>query len=286
LCRWTGVRSAPSGQLRMAGAISRVAGLPVAGVLASLAWLRGGKAVHPHGVTYSATFCADGASVAPTGSCLLRERAERSAIVRFSRSVGLPRPLPDLLGVSIRVLNAYGDGRHQDFLMVSSVDLPLLHHVFLPATDVQQRPYSSSLPYRAGARTFLVGVRAAPDSPRPSGGNEFDRLARAAESGRLRFDFLIASLLGRFERVGEVQIESRLPDEVDALRFNPFTTGADLEPVGTLNRWRRDAYPLSQRAWGARENRALAQDRAADLVGTLAERERMSSLSSTRHGVG
>ena len=33
--------------------------------------------------------------------------------------------------------------------MVSSVDLPVLHHIFLPAGDVQQRPYSSSLPYRA-----------------------------------------------------------------------------------------------------------------------------------------
>ena len=127
----------------------------------------------------------------------------------------------------------------------------MLHHIFLPAGDVQQRPYSSSLPYRAGDRLFLIGARADPGSPRPNGRDEFDRLAKAADSGRLRFEFLVAPVLGRFERIGKVRIESRLSKEMNALRFNPFNTGADLRPVGMLNRWRRDAYPLSQRAWGA-----------------------------------
>jgi hypothetical protein len=58
--------------------------------------------------------------------------------------------LPDLLGMSIRVPDAYGPGRHQDFLLVTSIDLPVLHHVFIPAADAQQRPFSSSLPYPRG----------------------------------------------------------------------------------------------------------------------------------------
>ena len=100
-------------------AASRAVGLPVAGVLALIARLRGGKAVHPHGVSYSAEFCIDGSGAASRDSRLLGQRGEWPAIVRFSRSIGLPRPLPDLLGVSIRILDAYGEGRHQDFLMVS-----------------------------------------------------------------------------------------------------------------------------------------------------------------------
>ena len=164
--------------------------------------------------------------------------------------------------MSIRVLDAHGHDSHQDFLLVTSVDLPVLHHIFLPAGDVQQRLYSSSLPYRCGDELFLLGARAHPDSPRPSGGDEFERLAKAALSGRLRFEFALASLLGRFERIGEVEIGSRLSEEFDALCFNPFNTGENLEPVGTLNRWRQAAYPLSQRAWGSSGQRALAQDRA------------------------
>lgn len=164
--------------------------------------------------------------------------------------------------MSIRVLDAHGYDRHQDFLLVTSVDLPILHHIFLPAGDVQQRVYSSSLPYRSGDETFLVGARAHPDSPRPSGGDEFERLAQAALSGRLRFEFALASLVGRFERIAEVEIGSRLSEEFDALCFNPFNTGENLEPVGAVNRWRRAAYPQSQRAWGSTGERALAQNRA------------------------
>ena len=59
---------------------------------------------------------------------------------------------------------------------------------------------------------------------------------------------------------------------LDALRFNPFTTGGGLEPVGELNRWRRAAYPRSQRAWGKTGDRAEAQQRADRELGALARR--------------
>ena len=127
-------------ELRQLGrSASAVAGQAVAAALAGVARVRGGKAVHPHGVTYSARFLVDGAARAPSAADLLNTPGEWSAIVRFSRSIGLPRPLPDLLGMSIRVLDAHWYHRHQDFLLVTSVDLPILHHIFLPAGDVQQR---------------------------------------------------------------------------------------------------------------------------------------------------
>lgn len=247
-------------------------GLIVGGMLAGVAKLRSGKAVHPHGVTYAARLALDGAPAVPRGSTLLSTRAEHRAIVRFSRSIGLPRPLPDLLGMSIRVVDAYGEGHHQDFLLVTSVDLPVLHHLFLPAGDVQQRPYSSSLPYRAGDRSFLIGARPVPDSPRPDGEDEFDRLERAALTGRLRFDLVIAPAFGRFERVGTLHLESKLPAALDALRYSPFNSGGGLVPVGALNRLRDYAYPLSQRAWGSTGERAHAQRQADAEVRALAAR--------------
>jgi hypothetical protein len=223
-------------------------GSAIGAVLGAIAAARRGKAVHPHGAVYSARLLTDGSG--PRGSTLLGGRAEHRAIVRFSRSVGMPRPLPDLLGMSIRVLDAYGPDRHQDLLLVTSADLPVAHHIFLPARDVQQRPYTSSLPFRAGDERFLVGTLPDPGSPRPAGGNELERLAVAAGTGRLRFQLAVAPLLGRFRPVGQIWIEARMPGELDALRFNPWNTGGGLEPVGALNGARDRAYKMSQAAWG------------------------------------
>jgi hypothetical protein len=226
------------------------AGFAVGGALAGLAALRRGKAVHPHGAVHEAELVVPGHDNDLGSTELFGSAARRPALVRFSRSLGLPRPLPDLLGMSVRVPDAYGTGRHQDFLMVTSVDAPVLHHIFVPASDVQQRLYSSSLPYRAGARTFLVGALPRADSPQPEGGDELERLAAAAATGALVFDLAVAEVWGRFRPVAELRVGNRLPPEADALLFNPWNSGGGLKPAGFLNRLRDIAYPLSQRAWG------------------------------------
>jgi hypothetical protein len=236
--------------------------MAVGGALATVAALRRGKAVHPHGATHAARLVIEGTPDAPQASTLLATPGEWRALVRFSRSLGLPRPLPDLLGMSIRVPDAYGAGRHQDFLLVTSVDLPVLHHVFLPAGDVWQRPYSSSLPYRSGDRLLLVGALPDPSSPRPGGDDELDRLARAAATGRLRFRLAVARPGGRFRAVGTLHVGARLADTLDALRFNPFNAGGGLEPAGFLNRLRDFAYPMSQRAWALTGGLEAEQRRA------------------------
>lgn len=222
------------------------AGLALAGVAA----IRRGKAVHPHGAVYEAELVVPSHRGALARTELFGTSGRRPALVRFSRSLGLPRPLPDLLGMSLRVPDAYGRGRHQDFLMVTSVDAPVLHHLFVPATDVQQRPYSSSLPYRAGDRTFLVGALPRSQSPRFAAGDELERLAAAAATGALVFDLAVADVWGRFCPAAELRVGNALPPEADALPFNPWNTGGGLEPIGLLNRLRDYAYPLSQRAWG------------------------------------
>ena len=243
-------------------------GYTVGLALAGLAAARRGKAVHPHGAVYEAELVVGaGRPAHGLGETELFGRpGSRRALVRFSRSLGLPRPLPDLLGMSVRVPDVYGPGRHQDFMLVTTVDAPVLHHVFVPAGDVQQRPYTSSLPYRAGDRTLIVGALPRPDSPRVGDGDELERLAAAAATGELVFDLAVAAVWGRFRPVAELRVGDPLPPEADALRFNPFHSGGGLEPVGVLNRLRDYAYPLSQRAWG-RGERARAQLEAERVVG-------------------
>ena len=243
--------------------VGTAAGLSIGTVLAALAAARRGKAFHPEGVVYEARLAIAGDPAAPKAAQLLSRPGDHLAIARFSRAVGLPRPIPDLLGLSIRVPNAYGTGRPQDFLLVTSADYPLLHHIFLPALDVQQRPYTSSLPYRAGDDLFLVGAVPRRGSPRPDGKDEFDRLQAAASTGRLAFDVAVASIAGRFRPVGSLRIGLRLREELDALRFNPWNTGGGLEPAGWLNGARDRAYRLSQGAWRrARPDGAARQDSA------------------------
>lgn len=187
----------------------------------------------------------------PRQAQLLATPAEHPAVVRFSRSLGLPPPVPDLFGIALRLPNVHGEGLHQDFLMVTSVDAPVLHHLFVPVADPQRAPYSSSLPYRAGPARFLVGVQPVADSPRPSGRSADERLERAAATGQLRFSLSIATLAGRFAPVGEVRVGRRLPDEANGIRFNPWNTGGGLEPAGALNRLRAYAYPASQAGWAS-----------------------------------
>jgi hypothetical protein len=219
-----------------------------------VAALRRGKAVHPKGVVHEATLSIDGSRAAPAGVDFLQRPAEHPAVVRVSRSIGLPRPLPDLLGLSVRVPHAHGEDRHQDFLLITSADLPVLHHVFLPATEVDQRPYSSSLPFRGDDGLYLIGA-----VPRSFGD----------------FDFSVASLGGRFEPVGRLRVGGRLPDDLDALCFNPWNTGGGVEPAGSLNQMRDRAYRWSQTAWGVAQPEGLRRQRTAAQSGVLSkERQR------------
>jgi hypothetical protein len=240
-----------------------IAGAGAGLVLGAVAAVRRGKPVHPHGAAYSARLVVPGAASAPPSAALLSRPGRHAAIVRFSRSLGVPRPLPDLLGLSIRIPNAYGDGAHQDFLLVTSIDRPVLDRIFVPARDAQQRPYSSSLPYRAGGERFLIGALPRASSPRPPGDTELDRVRAAAATGRLAFDLAVAPPRGRFRAVAELRIGEPLPQAVDALRFNPFNCGGGVEPAGALNAMRRTAYPISQAAWRrAQPGGGRAQDAA------------------------
>src|SRR3954471_6973205 len=111
--------------------------------------LRGSKAFHPSGVVHEATVEITGGPAAPDGVTILGRPASHTALIRFSRGAGLPQPIPDVLGMAIRLTDAYGPGHHQDLLLVTSGHGAALHHLLLPAPSFLSLPYSSLLPYRA-----------------------------------------------------------------------------------------------------------------------------------------
>ena len=228
---------------------AEVAGRAAGAVFAAVSRLRGAKSLHPKGMVFEASLEVYGGDHAPAAATLLSTPGEHRAVVRFSRSVGLPEGMPDLFGIALRLPDVHGPGRHQDLLAVTSVDAPVLHHIFVPVTDPQQAPYSSSLPYRAGGELFLIGMQPLPGSPRRGGTTIEERLERAAATGRLEFSLSVAPLSGRFRPIGRLTIGERLPDDLERIQFNPWNTGGGLEPAGIFNRMRARAYPASQEGW-------------------------------------
>lgn len=212
----------------------------------ALSRLRGGRrSLHPNGVGFEARLAVSGAE--STGVELFDERGSRPAIVRFSRGAGLPEPLPDILGIAVRVLDAHGPGAHQDFLLATSSDVPVAHHALLPGRSFFDRTFSSILVYSMAGSTRLVG--ALPRSSAPHGGDTgLGGVVMAAARGGLHYDLALAAPFGRFAPVARIEVGDRLPDdEAERLRFNVWNTGGGIRPTGPFNGLRLPAYEGSQR---------------------------------------
>jgi hypothetical protein len=204
----------------------------------SLSRVRRKRSFHPFGAGFSARLTP--APEAAAGAGALSE--EREVLVRLSRSLGLPEWLPDPCGLAIRVPDAYGPGRHQDLLMVSSARPPGARHALLPSRGFGDLPYSTLLPYRLRGETALFGARARGPRPGP-------KLAdlREREVGGMEFALEVAGLSGGWRPLATLSLGKRLPPgETERLRFDPTNTGGGLELVGLLNRLRGPAYTASQ----------------------------------------
>ncbi|MFP5326900.1 MAG: hypothetical protein ACLGHT_05390 [Acidimicrobiia bacterium] len=224
--------------------IDATAGTASAVTFGALSALRRARAFHPSGIAVEATL--DVEAKIHTGAPLFDRPGRRRCVVRFSRGAGMPEPLPDILGLALRVLDV-GDGdRCQDFLLVTSGAAPLVRSALIPAQGYADRQYSSLLPYRVGTRTVLIGAR-----PLLSGGRSprtFAELGEALADARLRFVLEIAEPAGDWEPMGTIDFGRTLSEqESEALQFNVFNNTDGIDAVGVLNTIRRRAYEGSQR---------------------------------------
>ena len=184
--------------------------------------VRGARVFHPSGRAYTATVEVDGGG--SWGARLLDEAGRHDAVVRISRGAGLPEPLPDVVGLAIRLDGLGVDGGPLDLLVNTAGGPPGLRHVFLPAP--LGRTFSSVLPYRTGSgRTVLVGAR---------------------DDGA-GWDLLAAPLTGGWTRWGRLRLDGPLPDaQAEGLRFRPTLGADDLQPVALFRAVRDLSYRLSQ----------------------------------------
>jgi hypothetical protein len=208
--------------------------------------VRSARIFHPTGVGFRSTISirppADGAHA--LGVPLLDSPGTYSGPVRISRGAGLPEPLPDILGIAVRIEDAHGLGQAQDLLFGSSSSLPVGRQLFVPNVDFAGLTLSSILPYSlGGGGTYWFGARVLTSSGRLS------RLADVAAAAQdIRIELLLAGRFGPWRPVADVSLDEQLPDpESAALRYNvDDNTGGGIEPTGWLQALRRHAYAASQ----------------------------------------
>ena len=208
--------------------------------------LRGRRSLHPDGIGFAATLYP--AEEGAVRGIELFEAGERSCFVRLSRGAGLPGSVPDILGVAVRVPDAYGEGRHQDLLFATSGSAPIARHLLLPGfRGFFAHPYSTILPYRTPQGPAILGAFPEPGGVSPRGVEEL----RSAAPGR-RFAIRIAGSRGGWAELATLMLGTTLPeDTTQGLRFNPANTGGGLEPAPLLAGIRTAAYVGSQRGWTA-----------------------------------
>ena len=196
---------------------------------------RGERAIHARGHGLTGRLTVTGGL--GTGARLLDEPAAYDVLVRFSRSAGLPEPLPDVLGLAVRVLDAHGPDAHQDLLLDSTRPEPLLRRFPWIGRDLLSPLYCSLLPYDVAGTSLLLGAR-----PLPGQGSAGLRDL----PDEVGIGLLVATPHGPWRSWGVVRTTGPLPAPGGRrTRFNPWTTGGGIRPAGPWQHWRRASYDAS-----------------------------------------
>lgn len=203
--------------------LATVAGRGLAAGTWALARVRGAsKPLHPKGKVLLGTLTT-GLADESTGVAWLDHDVEHpGVIVRTSRAVGLPAPVPDIRGLAFRVPSP---GRPADILLAST-GLGLVSRFVLTARRESGGPLSSLLPYRSPDGPLLLGARS---------------------DGGTGFDLLWASLAGGWRRFGHLAVGGQeAPDQ--PIRFDPVhNVPPGLRQYAWVERLRSPAYATARR---------------------------------------
>lgn len=217
-------------------------GIAAAALFFTTSAIRGARTFHPVGAAFEATFTV--VEPAGVGVQLLDTPGTHDAVVRLSRGVGLSAPWPDVLGLALRVLGAHGPGVHQDLLLVTSGEGPIVRQLFVPTTSFGGARFSSVLPYRLDDRVVLFGARSDDLDGRRL---LLEDIGREGATSPVRFSIDIAAPRGAWEPVARLDIGRQLSGRTaEGLRFNPANTGGGIRPIGVLQAVRRLSYGASQ----------------------------------------
>ena len=176
--------------------IASAGGKLLAGATELLARVRTAeKPLHPHGQLVRGRLVRHGAPE-PSGVEWLDEEGDDEVLVRTSRAIGTPAPLPDIHGLAVRVPDSTGG--FADLLLATTAWNRVGRHLLVPTLTVGPT-LTTLLPYRTAAGPVVLGARAV--------GSDY----------RLCW----ASLGGRWRELGELTLDlAESPDA--AVSFDPI----------------------------------------------------------------
>jgi hypothetical protein len=226
--------------LRNAFDVPSAAGTVLAKLFQTLAIVRRSKPLHPKGVVLTAVLRRTGAPQ-PWGARWLDQPGEDHGVARLSRAVGLPRPLPDILGLALTFNDTTG-ARH-DLLLASTGLGVSTRFVLVPRRDPTIATYSCLLPYASPRGSVLLAA-----VPAHNAGTH-------PTAASLTFRMLAAAPRGAWQEFGVLRITPRPNADPDPpLRFDPVLNelpGLRYYPV--LTKLREPSYEEARSAWPRRK---------------------------------
>ena len=209
--------------------VASTAGIALARLFQALAVLRGAKPLHPKGIVLSAVLHRTGAPQ-PWGAPWLDQPGEDHGVARLSRAVGLPRPLPDILGLALAFKDTTG-ARH-DLLLASTGLGVFTRFILVPRRDPTTATYSCLLPYATPRGPVLLAAVPTQDA------------GIRATAGSLTFRILAAAPRDAWQQFGSLRITPRPNAHPDPpLRFDPVLNGLPgLGYYASLTKLREPSY--------------------------------------------
>ncbi|MBI9115991.1 hypothetical protein [Sanguibacter suaedae] len=225
-------------------AAASATGLTLGAVFLVVARVRGSKPLHPDGIVLPATIQLT-ATDDVHGARELGSPRRLQAVVRLSRSAGLPDGWPDVHGIAIRWEH---EGQHQDVLLSSSGLGRVSRFLLVPRRAPLSGPYSTLMPFQGEDGPVLLAA-----VPERRGKSQVARgPQRTQDVTSLDLVLLTARPGGRWHRLGHLVAEAlERPHDVP-LRFDPVANCPDgLATYGWLARLRRPAYRAARAGFTA-----------------------------------
>ena len=215
--------------IRRASAVAAgLAGSALGGAFYVAARVRGGRPIHPKGVSYDAVISRHGIHP-PTGARWLDQPGEDRGLARMSRSAGLPEAIPDVQGMALTFTGAAG--QRCDVLLASTGRSVPARFVLTSRRDPWTAFYSSLLPYTAGGGLVLLAALPVRDTG----------------SALHVFRLLAAEPTGPWRPFGLLELRERADARTEPLRFDPRYVPPGLNWPVTLVSVREPAYAAAQR---------------------------------------
>ncbi|MFT3698319.1 MAG: hypothetical protein QM831_34570 [Kofleriaceae bacterium] len=229
-----------------------VIGASWAPAIRAIARARHARMFHPDGQLF------DGTATAIPGSAFhdLALRLGPHVLVRFSGALRrAPHESLDVLGIAVRFARApitstalEPDDQDLLFATILSPFTMGLSPLTTRSHDYFANDYYAVSPF-AIADGRRVKFRLRPVIQPPHRGSRAGDLDRAVDDGAALFELACRTTFAvRWQPIVRFTLDREADLDQRELRFDPFHTGAGIEPVGVIQAIRRRAYPASQSA--------------------------------------